>query len=596
VANIDRILAILLWIAMLSTGLDGASRDRQTDPRSARPTHHHRPARRKELLRSAPAVRQSPPRWNVVLIVADDLGWGELGCFGQERIPTPHLDRLAAQGMRLTRHYSGAPTCAPSRCTLLTGLHTGHADIRGNRQARERFPQFTEGQHPIAAETWTMAEAFRAAGYRTGAFGKWGLGPVGSSGDPNDQGFDLFFGYNCQAVAHSYYPPHLWRNRERVTLNVAPVPAHPKLGEAPARMEDWIGQHYAPDRMLEEAVRFLDESRGEPFFLYLPFIEPHVAMHPRPESVARFPESWDSQPYRGENGYLPHPRPRAAYAAMISDLDAHVGRILEALDEHHLAHNTLVIFTSDNGTTHPGRDDSPFSVGGVDARFFNSTRGLRGFKGSLHEGGLRVPTIVRLPGHVPSGSQCDAPGYFPDWFPTLAAATGIQSPSNADGESLWPLLRGHAPRPRTRPMVWAFAEYQGQVAVRIGNFKMIRKQLLTPTPGDWEVYDLAHDEAERDDLATKRPDLVRMADRVLACELAGNPVFPIPLPPTDNARKHAAAPAISSDAATLTGTAGKRPGLPFRRASASSEAPGQRTPRRHAALDTVRREGTAANP
>jgi arylsulfatase A-like enzyme len=472
----------------------------------------------------------SAHRWNVVLIVADDLGWGEVGCFGQERIPTPHLDRLAAEGMRLTRHYSGAPTCAPSRCTLLTGLHTGHADIRGNRQARDRYPQFTEGQHPIEANTWTLAEAFRAAGYHTAAFGKWGLGPVGSTGDPNDQGFDLFFGYNCQSVAHSYYPPHLWRNRERVTLNVAPVPAHPKLGEQPIRMEDWIGEQYAPQRMIDEAVSFLNQPHRQPFFLYLPFIEPHVAMHPRPESLDRFPKEWDDEPYRGENGYLPHPRPRAAYAAMVADLDAHVGRILATLETRGLVHNTLVIFTSDNGTTHAGRDDSPFSVGGVDARFFNSTRGLRGYKGSLHEGGIRVPTIVRLPGQIPAGTTCANPSYFPDWFPTLAEATGIHGPPQADGESLWRSLTGQPSPARSRPMTWVFAEYQGQVAVRIGSCKILRKQLLTAQPGPWEVYDLQHDEQEQHDLAATRPDLIRMAEQVLACEMTENPTFPMPLP------------------------------------------------------------------
>ncbi|MHB1307857.1 MAG: sulfatase-like hydrolase/transferase [Limisphaerales bacterium] len=288
-------------------------------------------------------------RLNVVFLLADDLGWGELGCYGQTKIPTPHLDRLAAQGMRFTRHYSGAPVCAPSRCVLLTGKHLGHAEVRGNLQAKTRFPDFTAGQHPLSERARTVAQVFQEAGYATGAMGKWGLGPVGSTGDPNRKGFDHFFGYNCQAVAHSYYPSHLWRNADLVPLNSRPIPGHAKQPEGEVRLEDWIGEHYAPRVMLAEAVKFIATNRACPFFLYLPFIEPHVAMHPPCEWVERFPTDWDTEVYRGENAYLPHPRPRAAYAAMISNLDDHVGRVLAALDTAGVADRTLVIFTSDNG-------------------------------------------------------------------------------------------------------------------------------------------------------------------------------------------------------------------------------------------------------
>ncbi|MCU0716481.1 MAG: sulfatase-like hydrolase/transferase, partial [Pirellula sp.] len=226
---------------------------------------------------------------NVLFILADDLGWRDLGCYGQEKIPTPNIDRLAAQGIRFTQHYSGAPVCAPARCTLMTGKHLGHAEIRGNKQAKVKFPEFTEGQLPLSESAYTLAMHFQKAGYRTGAFGKWGLGPVGSTGSPELKGFDVFFGYNCQAVAHSFYPSHLWRNKDRVPLNAKPIPGSAKQPTGDVKAEDWIGEVYAPDRMLAEAETFLMESADKPFFLYLPFIEPHVAIHPPKERLDAFP-------------------------------------------------------------------------------------------------------------------------------------------------------------------------------------------------------------------------------------------------------------------------------------------------------------------
>ncbi len=469
-------------------------------------------------------------RLNVVFILADDLGWGEAGCYGQKKIPTPHIDRLAEAGMRFTQHYSGAPVCAPARCVLLTGRHLGRAEVRDNLPARRNFPEFTEGQHPISPEALTIAEVFRNAGYATGAMGKWGLGPVGSTGDPNRHGFDLFLGYNCQAVAHSFYPPYLWRNAERVAINARPIPGHARQPEGEVRLDDWIGETYAPKLMIEEAERFIAANASRPFFLYLPFIEPHLAMHPPRESVERFPEDWDDEPYRGQYGYLPHPRPRAGYAAMISDLDGYVGRVVAALEQAGVADRTLVVFTSDNGTTHPRDPDSAFHVGGVDAGFFNSTAGLRGYKGSVYEGGIRVPMIVRLPDRVPAGAVSDAPGYFPDWFPTLCAATGIDPPPGLDGENLWPVMTG-APVPETRkPMVWVFPGYRGQVAVRLGNFKVVRQGLKTRSPGDWELYNLADDPGEAHDLASRHPEVIEEAKGVLRREVAENPLFPLAIP------------------------------------------------------------------
>ncbi len=468
---------------------------------------------------------------NVVFILADDLGWGELGCYGQKRIPTPNIDRLATQGVRFTQHYSGAPVCAPSRCVLMTGKHLGHAEVRGNLRAKTHFPEFSEGQHPLSDQALTIAQAFRNAGYVTGAIGKWGLGPVGSTGDPNRKGFDLFFGYNCQSVAHSYYPPHLWRNTEKIPINAKPIPGHAKQTDGEVKMEDWTGETYAPALMVAEAERFIASNRARPFFLYLPFIEPHVAIHPPRELVERFPAEWDSEPYRGDNGYLPHPRPRAGYAAMIHDLDDHVGRVMAALDRHGLAKNTLIIFSSDNGTTHAGQVDKRFHVGGADAAFFNSTAGLRGYKGSVYEGGLRVPMIARLPGSIPAGEVNDTPSYFADWFPTLCDAAGLKKPPGLDGTSLWASLTSDTPASKERePMVWVFSEYGGQVAARIGDFKVVRRDLKTKSPGSWELYDLSKDPGEASNLAANRTDFIEQTQALLRREVSPNAVFHVPIP------------------------------------------------------------------
>ena len=472
---------------------------------------------------------------NIVFILADDLGYGDLGSYGQEKIPTPHLDRLAAEGMRFTQHYSGAPTCAPSRCVLLTGRHLGRAEIRGNEDARRRFPEYgdREGQYPLSADAVTVAQAFRRAGYATAAIGKWGLGPSGSTGDPNRQGFDHFFGYLCQRVAHSFYPPHLWRNADRIIINEKPVPGHARQPGGEVRMEDWIGKSYAPDLLVAEAEHFIAAHARQPFFLYLPFIEPHVAMHPPRASVDRFPADWDTDAYRGENLFLPHPRPRAAYAAMVSDLDGHVGRVMAALERAGIADRTLVVFTSDNGPSMKRIGDttnSRFHVGGVDVPFFNSTGGLRGHKGSVYEGGLRVPTIARLPGRIPAGLVSDGPGYFADWFPTLAEAAGLQPEAATDGESLWPAMTGvRRITFERRPMIWVFAEYGGQVAVRLGDFKLVRRNLHAAVPGAWEVFDLARDRAESRDLAGENPALIEEAEAILRREVADNAAFPVPL-------------------------------------------------------------------
>lgn len=472
---------------------------------------------------------QAAERPNIVFILADDLGWGELGCYGQEKIRTPNLDRLAEEGMRFTQHYAGAPVCAPSRNVLMTGLHLGHATIRSNRPAQDEQGNRMEGQQPIPSGALTIAEVLQEAGYKTAAMGKWGLGPVGSSGDPHRQGFDWFYGYNCQRVAHSYFPPHLWRNDEKVIINKNPVPGHKRQPNGPVRMDDWIASQYSSDLIEAEAVRFIEESAGDPFFLYLPFIEPHVAMHPPKRLVESYPKEWDERPYRGEHSYLPHPRPHAGYAAMISHLDEHVGKVLDALKRKGIENETIVFFTSDNGTTHIGQD-AEFGVGGADPPFFNSTRDLKGYKGSVYEGGLRVPLIVRWPGHVPAGATSDFPSYFPDHFATLCDLLELNPPGERDGISLLPVLTGKGQPPERNPMVWLFAGYGGQLAVRLGDYKVVRQNLSRDQPGTWEVYNLSEDRSETTNLAERRPEILSQAKSVLQAEIDENPLFPMRIP------------------------------------------------------------------
>lgn len=478
------------------------------------------------LMVSAAAQDARP---NIVFILADDLGYGELGCYGQEKIRTPNIDRLAAEGMRFSQHYTGAPVCAPARCVLLTGKHLAHAEIRGNRDSGNGrvFP----GQWPLTAEAVTLAEVLQSAGYTTGAFGKWGLGPSNTTGSPIKQGFDRYYGYNCQRNAHSYYPHFLDSNEREQVINPGLIPGHQRKPEGPITAEDYRLKNYAPDMILNEAVTFIDQHHEKPFFLYLPFVEPHVAIQSPQEWIDRYPESWDVEkgPYRGQNGYLPHPRPRAAYAAMISDLDEHVGTILAKLDEHRLTDNTLVVFTSDNGTTHPG-NDSEFHIGGADATFFASTRNLRGWKGSVYEGGIRVPCIVKWPGKIEPGSVSDLPSYFPDWFPTLAKAAQAEQPASLalDGIDLTPMLQGKEVS-RPDPLFWEFAGYRGQIAIREGSWKAVRQGVRTKNPGEWELYKLDTDPSEATDVAMNHPDIVKRLETAYLETRIPEPDFPLPL-------------------------------------------------------------------
>ncbi|RMH04056.1 MAG: N-acetylgalactosamine-6-sulfatase [Planctomycetota bacterium] len=460
----------------------------------------------------AAAGDEAPPRPpNLVLILADDLGYGELGCYGQEKIRTPRIDALAAEGMRFTNHYSGSPVCAPSRCVLLTGLHTGHAFIRDNDEMPERGDVWhdpeLEGQRPIPDETVTLAELLRARGYATAAIGKWGLGWVGSSGDPNAQGFDFFLGHVCQRVAHNHYPTHLWRNGEKLPLHNPPFSAHQKLPadadpNDPTSYVAYRGCDYAPDLMIEAALRFVRDHADRPFFLYYPTPVPHVALQVPADSLAEYEGAFPETPYRGDRGYLPHRTPRAAYAAMITRLDRDVGRLLDLLDELGLRDDTLVVFTSDNG---------PTWVGGVDKDFFASQGGLRGRKAQLYEGGIRVPAIVRWPGRVPAGTTSALLSGFQDWLPTFCAAAGAPIPPGLDGVSLLPELTGRPEeQERHEYLYWEYAKRMQ--AARFGRYKAFRPKPSAPI----QIYDLAEDPAESRDLAGERPELVERAAAIFA--------------------------------------------------------------------------------
>jgi arylsulfatase A len=425
-----------------------------------------------------------PP--NIVFILADDLGYGDLGSYGQKLIRTPRLDRMAGEGMRFTQSYAGAPSCAPSRCVLLTGKHTGHSRIRAN------------SDRPLLPEDATVTEALQRAGYATGVFGKWGLGLEDSTGAPWRKGVDEFYGYLDQGHAHTYYPDFLWRNDRRV-----------EISENKNRQR----RVYSHDLLAGAALDFIRQHKDRPFFLYGAFTIPHAEVAVPADSLADYKGKWpEPNPFAGAKSYSPQNEPRAVRAAMITRLDRDVGRILDLLDELKLSERTLVIFASDNG---------PITAGGQDPEFFDSNGPLRALKFTLYEGGIRVPFIARWPGRVPRGSESTLVSDFSDLFPTFAEMAGAKTPAGLDGVSILPTLQGRPAQQKLRDhFYWEAAPQQ---AVRQGDWKAYRA-----APGQRvELYNLADDLGEMKDVAAARPEITARLEKMMTTSRTESPDFPL---------------------------------------------------------------------
>jgi arylsulfatase A len=475
---------------------------------------------------SAPAHGATKP--NIVFILADDLGYGDIGPFGQKKIRTPNLDRLAASGMKLIAHYAGANVCAPSRCTLLSGKHQGHAYIRENRGG---IGEDREGQEPVPAGELTLPLTLKKLGYSLGCVGKWGLGPVGSSGDPLNQGFNRFFGYNCQAQAHNYYPDHLWSDREKVTLENPKFAAHQKLpagadANAVSSYEQYSGKQYSADLISEQALAFVRQNKERPFFLYYATTVPHLALQVPEDSLKEYDGAFPEEPYVGGRGYLPNRTPRAAYAAMVTRMDREIGRLLDLSKELGLSENTIVVFTSDNGPLYD-------RFGGTDTEFFNSAANFRGRKGSYYEGGFREPCIVSWPGRIAAGSSSDRVTGFEDWMPTLLELIGQKeaTPAGLDGISFSPTLLGKTQE--TRPFLYRESPgYGGQQAVRVGDWKLVRQQLnpgpkaKNPPPPTTELYNIAIDPSEKSNVAAQHPEIVEKLSKIAREQHLKSELFP----------------------------------------------------------------------
>ena len=452
---------------------------------------------------AAPLAAQPSDPPNIVVILADDLGYGELGVYGQQRIRTPRLDRMAAEGMRFTQFYAGSTVCAPSRATLLTGRHTGHAYVRDNHELGGFLDEEERGQLALPSDHPTLARWLRGRGYATAVVGKWGLGGPQSTGVPTRQGFDFFFGYLDQKQAHNYYPTHLWKNETRFPLRNPYFSPHQKLaGDAadPTSYEPYGGVDYAIDAMSREAVGWLREHASKPFFLYFTPTLPHLALQvPEPalkEYEGRFPEV----PYTGDRQYLPQRAPRAAYAAMITYLDTQVGLILDTLGDLGVDRRTLVVFTSDNGAT--------FDVGGAPTQFFASNGRLRGHKTNLYEGGIRVPAIARWPGRIAAGSTSAHVAANWDLWATFAELAGGTAPEGTDGISIAPTLLGRGGQRLHDSLYWEFHAAGASQAVRMGHWKGIRREIRKRPDAPIELYDLQADESETKDVSAAHPDVV----------------------------------------------------------------------------------------
>lgn len=419
---------------------------------------------------------------NIIYILADDLGIGDIGCYGQKILKTPCIDRLAAEGMRFTEHYSGAAMCAPTRSCLMTGQHTGHTRVRKN------------GHGPLLPEDVTIAEVLKSAGYRTAAFGKWGVGEAGTTGVPWKQGFDLFFGYLNQGNAHHHYPPFLWRNDEKVLYPDNPTKR----------------THYSHDEFTREAMRFIRDHQKEPFFLYLPYTLAHVDLDVPAEDL----EPWigkieETKPYGTPGGqhYIHQPTPHAAFAGMVARLDRDIGRIVDLVDELGLAKNTLIIFTSDNG---------PTSAGGADPKFFDGNGPYRGIKFELYDGGIRCPMIARWPGQIAKGSETALLSAHWDVLPTAAELAGVSTPSEIDGISFLPTLLGRGRQRKHDYLYWETESKSGWQTLRQGDWKIHRQFVAEPAKTTVALYHLKDDIAEATDVSAVHPDMTRKLEKLLA--------------------------------------------------------------------------------
>ncbi len=425
---------------------------------------------------------------NIVFILADDLGYGDLSSYGQDKFSTPNIDKLAKKGMMFTEHYSGSTVCAPSRSVLMTGLHTGHTYIRGNKEVRP------EGQHPLPSNIFTLANGLQEAGYKTGAFGKWGLGFPGSEGDPVNQGFNIFYGFNCQRLGHNYYPDHLWSNKDSIVLT---------------GNQGYQKEVYAPEIIHEKTLEFIDNHKDSPFFLYVPSIIPHAELAAPLEEMKMYENAFPKgKPYEGAEGehygtgpYGSQENPRQAFAAMVTVLDNQVGDIVKKLEEHGLIENTIIIFTSDNG---------PHKEGGADPDFFNSNGPFRGEKRDLYEGGIRVPLIVRWDQEIKPGTTSDHISAFWDFLPTFSEITGFNIPHEIDGVSMLPTLKGNPPEQQEHEyLYWEFHELGGRQAIRKGKWKAVKYEVLENPEAPLELYNLEEDIGEKNNIAMEHPDIVK---------------------------------------------------------------------------------------
>lgn len=453
------------------------------------------------------------PKPNIIYIYADDLGYGEIGPYGQKLIKTPNLDKMANEGMKFTQHYTSSPVCAPARGMLMTGKHGGHSYIRGNYEMGGFTDETEGGQMPLPEGTFTIPKMLKSVGYTTGIIGKWGLGMPYNTGDPNKQGFDYAYGFLDQKQAHNHYPTHLWENGEKVMISNRYKNMHQGLDSTKvqdADYEAYIGKDYAEAKMTEKGLNFIINNRDKPFFLYLPYTIPHVGLQAPEEAVkaylGKFP---GEQPYYGQNGYNPSKYPLSTYAAMITYLDQQIGIIMDKVKELGIDDNTIIMFSSDNGATFNG---------GVQARYFNSSAGLRGLKMDLYEGGIREPFIVRWPGKIKPNTVSNLISAQFDMLATFAEISGAEA-NETDGISLLPTMLGKSNEQKKRDYLYfEYPEKGGQVAIRMGDWKGLRLNVIKDPQSPWLIYNLKDDPGETTDVSSKHPDLASLFRMIQDCE------------------------------------------------------------------------------